>query len=205
VAHVWPSWAQDDHIPRNSGRGEPAAGTTGLHLTEEAARRSRSMSQYHGMLKIRTRPMRTDQLRRSGLWMTICLTQSKVVVNSYCITVSPPGGTDDRFVRSSAFVDSSSCPWRSACLGTWRWAGVTLQSSEHLARRRATSVQRVRSQVLRVADASPRTSDRGAIRPNPRGSSTYPQSLARLPYRRAGGVGLRPNPVASLRPTDADA
>jgi hypothetical protein len=78
-------------------------------------------------------------------------------------------------VRSNAFVGSWFCPSLSDCLRTSRWARLGLQLSEHPARRRATSAQRVHSRARQVAGASPRMSDHGAIRPNPRGSSTCQQ------------------------------
>jgi hypothetical protein len=108
-------------------------------------------------------------------------------------------------VRSSGLVHSSSCPSRSASWETWTWPGMGGPFSEHPARRRATSVQPVHSRVRQDAGASPRIGDHGAIVPNPRWSSMCQQSLACLPCRRPGGAGLRPNLVASSRPTNADA
>jgi len=67
-------------------------------------------------------------------------------------------------------------------------AGAMLSCSEHPARRRATSAQPVHSLVPRAAGASPRTSDPGAILPNPRGCSRCPQSLVCRHCRPAGGV-----------------
>jgi hypothetical protein len=124
-------------------------------------------------------------------------------VHSYWITPSARASSKGGIVRPSAFVDSSPYPSLSAGLRTWKWAKVELQSFEHPARHRATNAQRVRALVLRGAGASPRMLDHGAIHPSPRGSSTCQRSLARLPCRRAGGVVLRPNPVASSRLTDA--
>ena len=106
-----------------------------------------------------------------------------------------------RNVSLNAFVDSWSCPSLYFCLGTWR--RVALSVSEHPAQRRATSAQLRRSRALRVAGASPQMSDHGAICPNLREFAKCQQSLACLHCRRAGGVVLRSNPVASSRPTDA--
>src|SRR5262245_43847965 len=111
--------------------------------------------------------------------------------------------TDGGIVRLSAFVDSSSCPSLSPCLAIWREAVKTLSLSEHPARRRATNAQPGHSRARRAFGVSPRTLDRGAILPSPRGSSMCRRSRAGLPYRLVGGVVLRPNPVASSRPSDA--
>ena len=70
--------------------------------------------------------------------------------------LTTPFQPHDAGVSSSAFVDSSSCSSRSACLGPWGRAKMELPLSGHPARRRATSAQRVHSPARRAAGASPR-------------------------------------------------
>ena len=153
------------------------------------------MDKQKGHLRRRLRPWRGEESHAAG--------DRRSPVHLHDDLICPRQHRGRGFVRSSAFVDSSSCPSPSAWVGPWRRARVDLQSSEQPARRRATSAPLVHSLTLRVADASPRMSDHCAILPNPRGSSTCQQSLACLPDRPVGGVVRRPNPIASSRPSDA--
>jgi hypothetical protein len=185
-----PEWVMNDDSP------DPVQGWCPFLVDHREPQRPGGSDQRWRLLRLRERCARpADGGPRAH-------TENEMLA-VHSITSSARASSKGGIVRPSAFVDSSPYPSLSACLRTWKWAKVELQSFEHPARHRATNAQRVRSPVLRVAGASPRMLDHGAIHPSPRGSSTCQRSLARLPYRRAGGVVLRPNPVASSRLTDA--